>query len=96
MRVNISCSFNQQLFSIPDFLDEEDIIHGDGGVIYIDNDIVTADYSVLDREESCIKGGDDSDNFDNVINHNNKLVNIIQNSLKMQAYIFDKLLNFVF
>ena len=83
-------------FSIPDFLDEEDIIHGDGGVIYVDNDIVTADYSVLGVEDEHHDGDDQEDNFDTVIEHNDKLVNILQNSLEMQAYLFDKLLNFVF
>ena len=90
--------------SIPDFLDEEDIIHGDGGVIYVDNDIVTADYSVLDVEEIYPRGDSEElsdsdnqeDNFDSVIEHNDKLVNILQNSLEMQAYLFDKLLKFVF
>ena len=84
----------------------------------MDNDIVTADYSVLGVEESYPRGdngdehndsddhndGDDhnddsndqEDNFDSVIEHNDKLVNILQNSLEMQAYLFDKLLNFVF
>ena len=90
-------------YSIPDFLDEDDIIHGDGGVIYVDNDIVTADYSVLGMEDSDPVGSDDhrdseeqEDNFDSVIQHNDQLVNILQNSLEMQAYLFDKLLNFVF
>ena len=90
--------------SIPDFLDEDNIIHGDGGVIYVDNDIVTADYSVLGVEESYPRGDgdehsdsdDQEDNFDSVIEHNDKLVNILQNSLEMQAYLFDKLLKFVF
>ena len=92
-------------FSIPDFLDEEDIIHGDGGVIYVDNDIVTADYSVLsdamgdqgyEHDDSEGQVDDKEDNFDSVIEHNDKLVNILQNSLEMQAYLFDKLLKFVF
>ena len=93
-------------------------------MIYVDNDIVTADYSVLGVEESYPRGdngdehndsddhndsdnhndsddhNDDSvdqeDNFESVIEHNDKLVNILQNSLEMQAYLFDKLLNFVF
>ena len=93
-------------YSIPDFLDEDDIIHGDGGVIYVDNDIVTADYSVLGMGDSDPMGNNDSDdhhnsenqedNFDSVIQHNDQLVSILQNSLEMQAYLFDKLLNFVF
>ena len=91
--------------SIPDFLDEEDIIHGDGGVIYVDNDIVTADYSVLndamgeevgEHDDSEGQAEDKGDNFDSVIEHNDKLVNILQNSLEMQAYLFDKVLKFVF
>ena len=89
-------------FSIPDFLDEEDIIHGDGGVIYVDNDIVTADYSVLsdamgdEHDDSEGQVDDKEDNFESVIEHNDKLVNVLQNSLEMQAYLFDKLLKFVF
>ena len=100
-------------YSIPDFLDEDDIIHGDGGVIYVDNDIVTADYSVLGMGDSDPVGNNDiddhhhnsddhhnsedhEDNFDSVIQHNDQLVSILQNSLEMQAYLFDKLLNFVF
>ena len=72
--------------SIPDFLDEEDIIHGDGGVIYVDNDIVTADYSVLndamgeeggEHDDSEAQVEDKGDNFDSVIEHNDKLVNIL-------------------
>ena len=85
----------------------------------MDNDIVTADYSVLGVEESSDPRGDNGDehscsdyhndsddhnddsvdqedNFESVIEHNDKLVNILQNSLEMQSYLFDKLLNFVF
>ena len=97
--------FSTSYFSIPDFLDEEDIIHGDGGVIYVDNDIVTADYSVLndakgeegsEHDDSEGQAEDKGDSFDSVIEHNDKLVNILQNSLEMQAYLFDKVLKFVF
>ena len=72
-------------------------------MIYVDNDIVTADYSVLGVGDSDPMGGNgddhpdsEEDNFDSVIEHNDQLVSILQNSLEMQAYLFDKLLNFVF
>ena len=34
--------------------------------------------------------------LDNVMEHNNKLVGVLQNTLEMQAYLFDKLLSYIF
>ena len=74
--------------SIPDSLDQDRIIHGDGGVIYVDYDFDT-DSST---EEEEVTG----DQIDNVMEHNNKLVGVLKNTLEMQAALFDKLLSFIF
>ena len=79
-------------FSIPDSLDEERIVQGEGGVIYVDYDVVTADYSVLSAED----GAASDQKMATVIQHNNKLVNILKNTVEMQAFLFDKLLNYLF
>ena len=34
--------------------------------------------------------------LDNVMEHNNKLVAVLKNTLEMQAYLFDKLLSYIF
>ena len=79
-------------FSIPDSLDEERIVQGEGGVIYVDYDVVTADYSVLSAED----GPASDQKMATVIQHNNKLVNILKNTVEMQAFLFDKLLKYLF
>lgn len=68
------------------------IIQGDGGVIYVDYDYVTADSTVLgDNVEEVT-----DDEIEEVLDHNNKLVGIIKNTMEMQAFLFDKLLNYLF
>ena len=75
------------------------IIHGDGGVIYIDYDLVTATSSVEDAETEDVfeeKSEVTDEQLDNVMEHNNKLVGVLKNTLEMQAYLFDKLLSYIF
>ena len=87
------------MLSIPDFLDDDMIIHGDGGVIYIDYDLVTATSSVEDAETEDVfeeKSEVTDEQLDNVMEHNNKLVGVLKNTLEMQAYLFDKLLSYIF
>ena len=88
------------VFSIPDFLDEDMIIHGDGGVIYVDYDLVTATTSLEDVESEGVFDESESEvtdeQLDNVMEHNNKLVGVLKNTLEMQAYLFDKLLSYIF
>ena len=81
-------------FSIPDSLDKDKIIHGDGGVIYVDYDFdtVTTSGTVDMGEKEEVTG----DQIDNVMEHNNKLVGVLKNTLEMQAYLFDKLLGYIF
>ena len=85
--------------SIPDILDEDMIIHGDGGVIYVDYDLVTATPSVEDVVADDVfddKSEVTDEQLDNVMDHNNKLVSVLKNTLEMQAYLFDKLLSYIF
>ena len=91
----LNCQINCSVFSIPDFLDEDLIIHGDGGVIYVDYDLVTATTSV-DAEPEVDESEVTDEQLDNVMEHNNKLVGVLQNTLEMQAYLFDKLLSYIF
>ena len=69
------------------------IIHGDGGGIYVDYDLVTATTALAD-----VQGGEEviGEQIDNVMEHNNKLVGVLKNTLEMQAALFDKLLSFIF
>ena len=90
-----NCQINFSVFSIPDFLDEDLIIHGDGGVIYVDYDLVTATTRV-DAEAEGVESEVTDEQLDNVMEHNNKLVGVLQNTLEMQAYLFDKLLSYIF
>ena len=73
-------------------MDEDRIIQGDGGVIYVDYDVVTADYNVIDRDPEDHTDQD----IENVIESNDKLVGVIKNTLQMQSFLFDKLLNYFF
>ena len=79
-------------YSIPDHLDEDKIIQGDGGVIYVDYDYVTADSNILGNNVEEVT----DDEIEDVLDHNNKLVGIIKNTMEMQAFLFDKLLNYLF
>ena len=75
------------------------IIHGDGGVIYVDYDLVTATPSVEDVVADDVfddKSEVTDEQLDNVMEHNNKLVSVLKNTLEMQAYLFDKLLSYIF
>ena len=73
------------------------IIHGDGGVIYVDYDMVTATTSVdVDREGVVAESEVTDEQLDNVMEHNNKLVGVLKNTLEMQAFLFDKLLSYIF
>ena len=58
----------------------------------MDYDLVTADYGVLSTED----GAASDEKMATVIQHNNKLVNILKNTVEMQAFLFDKLLNYLF
>ena len=79
---------------------------GEGGVIYVDYDIVTADYSVVDRnevdesdnkdEDKNDEEDDTGDKIDDVMEHNNQLVGVLKNTLEMQAFLFDKLFSYLF
>ena len=81
---------------------------GEGGVIYVDYDIVTADYSIVDRNDINESQKDDIaeptdeeedntvDKIDNVMEHNNQLVDVMKNTLEMQAFLFDKLFSYLF
>merc|ERR1719323_462104 len=81
--------------SIPDFLDEDMIIQGEGGVIYVDyDDLVTAESTVVEDDELVEDVTDEE--IEDVMEHNNKLVGIIKNTMEMQAFLFDKLLNYLF
>ena len=71
------------------------IIHGDGGVIYVDYDLVTATTRV-DAEAEVDESEVTDEQLDNVMEHNNKLVGVLKNTLEMQAALFDKLLSFIF
>ena len=102
--------FIVNIFSIPDFLDEDQIVQGEGGVIYVDYDIVTADYNVVEKSDrtGLIDDTDDNDDdidveasdtdtkIDNVLENNNKLVGILKNTLEMQSFLFDKLFSYLF
>ena len=73
------------------------IIHGDGGVIYVDYDLVTATTSVdVESEDVFAESEVTDEQLDNVMEHNNKLVGVLKNTLEMQAYLFDKLLSYIF
>ena len=73
------------------------IIHGDGGVIYVDYDMVTATTSVdVDPEGVVAESEVTDEQLDNVMEHNNKLVGVLKNTLEMQAFLFDKLLSYIF
>ena len=73
------------------------IIHGDGGVIYVDYDMVTATTSVdVDPEGVVAESQVTDEQLDNVMEHNNKLVGVLKNTLEMQAFLFDKLLSYIF
>ena len=73
------------------------IIHGDGGVIYVDYDLVTATTSVdVDPEGVVPESQVTDEQLDNVMEHNNKLVGVLKNTLEMQAFLFDKLLSYIF
>ena len=74
-------------------MDEDRIIQGDGGVIYVDYDVVIADYNIIDKDPEHYETEQD---IDNVIDHNDKLVGVIKNTLEMQSFLFDKLLNYFF
>ena len=88
------------------FLQQFNFDVGEGGVIYVDYDIVTADYSVVDRnevDESDNKDEDENDEeddtgdkIDDVMEHNNQLVGVLKNTLEMQAFLFDKLFSYLF
>lgn len=81
---------------------------GEGGVIYVDYDIVTADYSIVNRNDIDESEKDDivaatdeeedntEDKIDNVIEHNNQLVDVMKNTLELQAFLFDKLFSYLF
>ena len=75
------------------------IIQGDGGVIYVDYDYVTADSNIISNSiEEVTNEVEDvtDDEIEDVLDHNNKLVGIIKNTMEMQAFLFDKLLNYLF
>ena len=74
------------------------IIHGEGGVIYVDYDLVTATTSLEDVESEDVFDESEvtDEQLDNVMEHNNKLVGVLKNTLEMQAYLFDKLLSYIF
>ena len=73
------------------------IIHGDGGVIYVDYDMVTATTSVdVDPKGVVAESEVTDEQLDNVMEHNNKLVGVLKNTLEMQAFLFDKLLSYIF
>ena len=75
------------------------IIHGDGGVIYVDyNDLATVGTnSDTESQDFDVESHEVTDEqLDNVMEHNNKLVGVLQNTLEMQAYLFDKLLSYIF
>ena len=79
-------------------------------MIYVDYDIVTADYSIVDRndvdesenesddniEPTDEQNLDTGDKIDNVMEHNNHLVDVMKNTLEMQAFLFDKLFSYLF
>ena len=114
--INLICEWERErvhliinIFSIPDFLDEDQIVQGEGGVIYVDYDIVTADYNVVEKSDrtGLIDDTDDNDDvdheasdtdtkIDNVLENNNKLVGILKNTLEMQSFLFDKLFSYLF
>ena len=96
-KVNYTTKYFSNLsnFSIPDFLDEDMIIQGEGGVIYVDyDDLVTAESTVVEDDELVEDVTDEE--IEDVMEHNNKLVGIIKNTMEMQAFLFDKLLNYLF
>ena len=74
------------------------IIHGEGGVIYVDYDLVTATTSLEDVESEDVFDESEvtDEQLDNVMEHNNKLVGVLKNTLEMQAYLFDKLFSYIF
>ena len=50
----------------------------------------------VDAEAEGVESEVTDEQLDNVMEHNNKLVGVLQNTLEMQAYLFDKLLSYIF
>ena len=50
----------------------------------------------VDAEAEVDESEVTDEQLDNVMEHNNKLVGVLKNTLEMQAALFDKLLSFIF
>ena len=63
----------------------------------MDYDLVTATTSVdVEPDDMFDESEVTEEQLDNVMEHNNKIVGVLQNTLEMQAYLFDKLLSYIF